>query len=182
MEHSQNFSGPLPQPQLLLKITALTKMKAGIPVNAHTITAADGTIVPVPEEYVCPLTLDVMQEPYLSREGHNYEREAIMKWVANYGSSPLTREKLMPVHLSRNFSLEMKIRLFLMQNGVVTAGKDKSAPAQETMTLHSLTSAAMTEPRPRATVQEPVSEEHLAARRQQIADMIGSAMSELDDF
>ena len=170
-------------------------MTAGIPTNAHTITAADGTLVAVPDEYVCPLTLDVMQEPFLSPEGHNYERDAIMKWVAEYGSSPLTREKLLPAYLSRNRALEMKIRLFLMQNGVnvvpVVGGKDCSV--QESLTLHSLTSATLQSSAPASSSSsssssapqqeaQPVSEEHLAERRQQIANLIGLAMSELDDL
>ena len=162
-------------------------MTAGIPADSHTtITAADGTVVAVPDEYVCPLTLDVMEEPYLSPEGHNYERSAIMKWVAEYGSSPMTREKLLPSYLSRNRALETKIRLFLMQNGVTPSGKNlqdaKSCMSvQESMSL--LESFSLPN---RTSLEEsqstPVTEENLAERRRQIADLIGSAMSELDDF
>ena len=161
-----------------------------VSANAHTITAADGTIIAVPDEFVCPLTLDVMREPYLSREGHNYERDAIMKWVTEYGSSPLTREKLLPVHLCRNRALEMKIRLFLLQNGVLgpLGNKQDIKPQssdQETMSLHDLTASTL---QTRSAISsgipsnDPVSEEQLAERRRQIADLIGSAMSELDDF
>lgn len=175
---------------------------------AHTITTSDGTEIPVPEEYICPLTLDVMTEPLLSKEGHNYEREAILSWVADHGTSPLTREALRPSQLVRNRTLETKIRFFLKQRGVaedavldkgnggfadfvgyVMSEDEHKSLSMESMSLNSL-SAAYQVPRPQlsSTVQnesssnESRSQDHLAERRRQIADLIVGAMRELDEF
>ena len=169
--------------------------------DAHTIMAADGTLVPVPEEYICPLTMDVMAEPLLSREGHNYEREAILNWVSEHGTSPLTRETLRPSHLVANRAMKVKIQFFLRQNGIVDEGvvdkdathfvgyvvsdKKSSANMGESMTLHSLASVSLQARRPSAPVQEPqgaLSVDHVAERRSQIADILAGAMAELDEF
>jgi len=151
--------------------------------HTHTIMAADGTIVPVPQEYVCPLTLDVMSQPLISREGHSYEQNAILNWVSEHGTSPFTRESLRPSHFMRNRALETKIRLFLKQNGIdpdsIVDKENESkfvgyvvSPQKivcmDSMSLRSLASTTFQR---REDVEE---------RRRQIAQLINSAMQELD--
>ena len=49
----------------------------------HAATApADGvqTIVP-PSHFLCPLTLDVMNDPVDTPHGHSFERTAILAWI-----------------------------------------------------------------------------------------------------
>ena len=48
-----------------------------------------------PEDFVCPITLEVMSDPVIASDGHGYERHAI-RTVIDTGSalSPLTREQL----------------------------------------------------------------------------------------
>ena len=43
---------------------------------------------------VCPITLDVYRDPVLAGDGHVYERVAIIKWIEQQGTSPLTRQPL----------------------------------------------------------------------------------------
>ena len=169
--------------------------------DRHTITAADGTLVPVPEEYVCPLTMDIMAEPLLSREGHHYEREAILNWVSEHGTSPLTREPLRPSQLVPNRALKFRIQFFLKQNGIVAedvveydakhfvgyvvSDKMTNEVMGESMTLHSLATASMRARRASTLAPESQnthSDDHVAERRRQIAGMLADAMAELDDF
>jgi hypothetical protein len=180
-------------------------MTGTISEEAHTITAADGTEVDVPMEYICPLTLDIMSHPLLSREGHNYEREAIMNWVSEHGTSPLTRKFLKPSQLVRNRVLEGKIGSFLRQHGIgetsveikpeefvgyVPFSACKSdgpfAMQRHAMNLNSLVASTIEAnmPSPPSVVRqsESSSEQHLWARRRQIADMITGAMNDLDGF
>jgi hypothetical protein len=58
----------------------------------------DNLMEEVPEEYICPLTLCIMSDPVVSKDGKNYDRKAILKWLAGgHGNCPLTRQ---PLHLS----------------------------------------------------------------------------------
>lgn len=45
----------------------------------------------VPEEYVCPITYEGMQDPVEAEDGQTCKREAIATWVAGNGTSPFTR-------------------------------------------------------------------------------------------
>src|SRR5689334_7386509 len=55
------------------------------------------------EEQICPITLDRIHEPVISIHGHIYEHEALMTWVNEHETSPLTRQ---PLHLNEIFSDE----------------------------------------------------------------------------
>ena len=50
---------------------------------------------PLPDAYYCPITLDLMHDPVIDRDGTTYERRAIVKWVRVNGQSPFTRNELM---------------------------------------------------------------------------------------
>jgi len=60
-----------------------------------------------PDEYRCPITLNVMVDPCLAADGHSYEREAIQRWFLTHGTSPMTNKRLdstnvVPNHALRN--------------------------------------------------------------------------------
>ena len=52
-----------------------------------TVTAG---LSPVPEQYLCPITLQIMQDPVITADGHTYEREAIEEWLRTRTTSPST--------------------------------------------------------------------------------------------
>ena len=45
-------------------------------------------------DLICPITPDVYQDPVLAGDGHVYERNAIIRWIEQQGTSPITREPL----------------------------------------------------------------------------------------
>jgi hypothetical protein len=73
----------------------------------------------IPDEFICPLTLELMNDPVMSKYGNSYERSAILKWVARGNAHcPLTRR---PLHLSdivTNHQLRSKIRQFQVDNNM----------------------------------------------------------------
>lgn len=46
------------------------------------------------DELLCPITLELFHDPVIANDGHVYEREAIVRWILEKGTSPLTREPL----------------------------------------------------------------------------------------
>jgi U-box domain len=87
--------------------------------NAFTITTDDGRIVEVPELYICPITLQPMVHPLMTREGRNFEREAIVAWLGKSQTCPLTRNPLYPRDLVPNRPLEAQMRFWRYNNGLV---------------------------------------------------------------
>jgi hypothetical protein len=67
---------------------------------------------PAPDEYYCPITMELMHNPAIASDGHTYEREAIEAWLAKGGTdvlSPKTNEPLLDRVLTPNHSLRVLI-------------------------------------------------------------------------
>ena len=60
----------------------------------------------IPEDFVCPITKDVMEDPVLANDGYTYERIAIMQYVVNEGKSPMTRQEMNEAQLMPNRALK----------------------------------------------------------------------------
>jgi U-box domain len=72
----------------------------------------------IPEEFLCPLTMDLMQDPVLSRYGHSYERDAILEYLARGNEvCPCTRQPLRMRDIITNHQLRTKIRRWQIDNG-----------------------------------------------------------------
>lgn len=46
------------------------------------------------DDLICPITLDILRDPVIAGDGHIYERVAIVRWIEEHGTSPLTRQPL----------------------------------------------------------------------------------------
>jgi len=44
----------------------------------------------VPNEYLCPITMDLMRDPVIAMDGHTYDRKAISSWLSKSQKSPKT--------------------------------------------------------------------------------------------
>jgi hypothetical protein len=70
----------------------------------------------IPLEFICPITLEMMNQPMVTRYGHTYERQAIMEWLGKgNGYCPLTRHALSYSDIIPHYSLESKIRAWRQQ-------------------------------------------------------------------
>ena len=78
----------------------------------------------IPGSFICPLTLEVMTDPVIDREGNSYERSAIVGWLQQQARgnsaqvSPLTRQPLEVSDLVPNRVLKSAIEEFLGRQGV----------------------------------------------------------------
>ena len=55
---------------------------------SNTIETIDKT------DLICPITYQVFRDPVVAGDGHVYERSAIVRWIEEHGTSPLTRQTL----------------------------------------------------------------------------------------
>ncbi len=64
-----------------------------------------------PNEFICPLTLEVLEDPVVAADGHTYEREAIEQWLRSPpATSPLTNIVLPDTSLRPNIALRNRIQ------------------------------------------------------------------------
>ena len=70
-----------------------------------------------PAEYICPISLEVMKDPVMNKQGQSYDRQSILEWL-NRGNfdCPLTRQPLKPSSFIPNHSLKMSINTWRREN------------------------------------------------------------------
>ncbi|CAG9853569.1 unnamed protein product [Phyllotreta striolata] len=72
----------------------------------------------IPDEFLCPITREIMREPVTCSDGHTYERNAITEWfMSGKDTSPMTNEKLTDTDVVKNVKLRSEIYDFLEMDG-----------------------------------------------------------------
>ncbi|KAK4741666.1 hypothetical protein SAY87_025254 [Trapa incisa] len=62
--------------------------------------------VTVPDDFLCPITLDIMRDPVIVATGQTYERSYIQRWIDNGNlTCPKTQQKLQNLTLTPNYVL-----------------------------------------------------------------------------
>lgn len=63
-----------------------------------------------PDEFLCPITRELMKDPVIAADGYSYERESIESWIGGKNkTSPMTNLPLPTTLLTPNRSLNMAI-------------------------------------------------------------------------
>ncbi len=83
------------------------------PINNSSISST-ANIDEIPEEFLCPITLDIMKDPVICEDGYTYERVAIMG-ISN-SLSPITRQPINKSNLIPNRALKQFIERFTTGN------------------------------------------------------------------
>ncbi|XP_033733128.1 WD repeat, SAM and U-box domain-containing protein 1-like [Pecten maximus] len=89
----------------------LRAMKCISVKNEHLLKDPDAGI---PDEYLCPITRELMKDPVIAEDGYTYERAAITAWTSKgKDRSPMTNAILSTKQLTPNRSLKMLIQRHL---------------------------------------------------------------------
>lgn len=72
-----------------------------------------------PDDFKCPITLELMTDPVTLATGHTYDRSSILKWFkAGNHTCPMTGERLINIELVPNLALKKIIRQYCNENGI----------------------------------------------------------------
>ena len=79
--------------------------------RAAATTQPPMTVIPAepPDEFICPITTELMIDPVNAADGHTYERKAIEEWISRNPISPKTGAALEHVFLSSAHSMRSLI-------------------------------------------------------------------------
>jgi large subunit ribosomal protein L40e len=72
--------------------------------------------ISIPEEYICPVSMEIMDDPVICEDGYTYERMSIVN--LRNSISPLTREPINKKNLMSNRNLANAIERFKKANGI----------------------------------------------------------------
>jgi hypothetical protein len=73
----------------------------------------------IPDDFRCPISLELMKDPVIVSTGQTYERSCIQKWLdAGHKTCPKTQQTLLHTALTPNYVLKSLIALWCDSNGV----------------------------------------------------------------
>ncbi len=75
--------------------------------------------IAIPEEYLCPISLDIMRDPVIGPDGQTYDRPYIEQWLSMNNVSPLTRTPLTSRNLIPNIALRQTIEKFIQEQNTI---------------------------------------------------------------
>ncbi|OWM86231.1 U-box domain-containing protein 11-like [Punica granatum] len=66
--------------------------------------------IPIPDDFLCPISLEIMRDPVIVATGQTYERSYIQRWIDNGNlTCPKTQQKLQNLTLTPNYVLRSLI-------------------------------------------------------------------------
>ena len=80
--------------------------------NADDLSTAPST-TSIPRAFQCPITREVMLDPVLDAEGNTYERSALLTWLSDHHTSPVSRQPLSARTVTPNNALRETIHEFM---------------------------------------------------------------------
>jgi hypothetical protein len=96
-----------------------------------TTTVVHESELDIPSNFICPITLQVMVDPLMTRNGLTFERAAIFGWLEQGSEScPLTRQPLKASDLITNRRLKTHIRIWRANNGVPEPTEEEMEAAE----------------------------------------------------
>ncbi|PUZ51935.1 hypothetical protein GQ55_6G230600 [Panicum hallii var. hallii] len=85
----------------------------------------------IPNDFLCPITLEIMTDPVIVASGQTYERRSIQKWLdSGERTCPKTRQPLAHLSLALNYALKNLILQWCEKN-MVELQKREPEPAAE---------------------------------------------------
>ena len=74
--------------------------------------------VPIPDEFICPITQEVFKDPVMDNMGRTFERNAILEWLSENGTCPMSREPRRAFNYIPNPTMKAKVRVWMKQNDI----------------------------------------------------------------
>lgn len=101
------------------------------------ISLVSKELLEIPNEFLCPITLEVMREPVIAADGHTYEKTAMERWLAGgHRTSPKTNLPLAHTTLTPNRALRSAIETYT--SAMPTIQQAEIQRHQETLNLQAI--------------------------------------------
>ncbi|CAK8566050.1 unnamed protein product [Lathyrus sativus] len=115
-------------------IAVVTRMHEGLVMLKQTQSC---TPVPVPADFCCPLSLELMTDPVIVASGQTYERAFIKNWIdLGLTVCPKTHQSLSHTNLIPNYTVKALIANWCESNNVKLVDPTKSTVLNQASVLH----------------------------------------------
>ncbi|KAG9144692.1 hypothetical protein Leryth_021535 [Lithospermum erythrorhizon] len=97
--------------------------------NHQDQTSYQGMTLNIPDEFRCPISLDLMKDPVIIASGHTYERHSIAQWInSGHHTCPKSGQRLIHMALIPNYALRSLIQQWCQERNIPTMGTSTSSP------------------------------------------------------
>ncbi|CAL1361316.1 unnamed protein product [Linum trigynum] len=86
--------------------------------SGQASTDENHKVLVIPDDFRCPISLELMKDPVIVSTGQTYERSCIEKWLETHGTCPKTQQSLAGTTLTPNYVLRSLIAQWCEANGV----------------------------------------------------------------
>ncbi|QCE01355.1 U-box domain-containing protein 1-like [Vigna unguiculata] len=88
--------------------------------KVHDSSSSSQSMTPnVPDEFRCPITLDLMRDPVIVSSGHTYDRTSIAQWInSGHHTCPKSGQRLIHTALIPNYALKSLVQQWCYDNNV----------------------------------------------------------------
>ena len=102
-----------------LRLRERLRVTAGdLEKSREKVQQLSGDFARIPDEFRCPITHELMNDPVICSDGHTYERAAIERWLRSHGSSPKTNAPLPNRTVLPNHNLRGIIETYKNKHGM----------------------------------------------------------------
>ncbi|KAK1421349.1 hypothetical protein QVD17_23604 [Tagetes erecta] len=85
----------------------------------HHYPSSQSMVINIPDEYRCPISLDLMRDPVIVASGHTYDRVSIAQWInSGHHTCPKSGQRLIHMALIPNYALKSLIHQFCQENNI----------------------------------------------------------------
>ncbi|CAI0474887.1 unnamed protein product [Linum tenue] len=86
--------------------------------SGQASTDENHKVLVIPDDFRCPISLELMKDPVIVSTGQTYERTCIEKWLETHGTCPKTQQSLAGTTLTPNYVLRSLIAQWCEANGI----------------------------------------------------------------
>ncbi|KAH6823476.1 hypothetical protein C2S53_017533 [Perilla frutescens var. hirtella] len=101
--------------------------------NRQDHSFSSSVVVSIPDEFRCPISLDLMNDPVIVASGHTYDRNSIAQWInSGHYTCPKSGQRLIHMALIPNYALRSLIQQWCQENMITTMESTSSSELERT--------------------------------------------------
>ncbi|XP_065872045.1 U-box domain-containing protein 1-like [Euphorbia lathyris] len=88
-------------------------------VGIRSLSDVSSSSQSFPDEFRCPISLDLMRDPVIVASGHTYDRNSIAQWInAGHHTCPKSGQRLIHMALIPNYALKSLVHQWCQDNNI----------------------------------------------------------------
>ncbi|XP_075500086.1 U-box domain-containing protein 1-like [Primulina tabacum] len=112
--------------------------------NQNDLSYSQSMLFSIPDEYRCPISLELMNDPVTVASGHTYDRNSIAQWInSGHHTCPKSGQRLIHMALIPNYSLKSLIHQWCLENNIPQKSTTSSSNTDQTSNKRRSSEAAI---------------------------------------